>query len=51
MVPKKRGPQDLTLRNLRALKKRVSILEQEMAMLIASVALMSTGQPRKAKKR
>lgn len=32
--PKKRNPNDLTLRNLRALKKRIEVLEKKWDLLI-----------------
>lgn len=38
--PKKRNPQDLTLRNLRALKKRLALLEDQIGDLSTTVQAM-----------
>jgi hypothetical protein len=36
-APKKKNPQDITLRNLRAMKKRIAILEAQVAHLLKHV--------------
>lgn len=38
---KKRNPQDATLRNIRALKKRVDVLESTVKLLGARLRLLS----------
>ena len=37
--PKKKNPQDATLRNIRALKKRVSVLETTVQLLLTAMKM------------
>lgn len=46
-TPKKRNPNDLTLRNLRALKKRVAALEKSMRGCKKSYCGCKTPQTRR----
>ena len=42
-IVKKKNPQDATLRNINALKKRVSTLEKEMTMVIKELVKARIG--------
>lgn len=42
-MKKKKNPQDTTLRNINALKKRVSLLERDLNILFSQVLRMQDG--------